>query len=193
MSFDHASLVSRLEQLERSHQRARRIAALAVITAFALPAAAFMTQAPQDQTAKPALQAVRGTAFEVVDSAGKVRARLGLDKDGAPELRLFDAKEKVRVRAGIHKDTDPILALVDDDDKNRIAMVYDGNPHFVLSRPGGKPVIHMTAASQGDACLLFTHLDGHHNSVIGLKANGDAILTQNKPSASGAGDVDKGK
>lgn len=183
------SLLSRIAQLEQSNRRARRTAAAALLVALALPAAAFT--AVQDPAAKDAdgkvAETIRGSAFEVVDASGKLRARLGLDRDGAPELRLFDGHEKVRVRIGIHKDSDPILTLVDEEDRNRIAMVYDGNPHFVMSRPGGKPVIHMTAAATGDATLLFTHIDGRHNSAIGLRANGDAILIQEKPSSNEEG------
>ena len=177
-------LLSRIEHLERSNRRAHRNTMVAVLAAVLVPTIAFVARPAQDQTAKPALEVLRGSGFEVVDAAGKVRARLGLDKDNAPELRLFNAAEKVRVRLGIHKDSDPIFTLIDEDDKNRIAMVYDGNPHFVMSRPGGKPVIHMTAAGQGDASLLFTHIDGRHNSAIGLRANGDAILIQEKSPAS---------
>ncbi len=181
MHTDLLPLLTRIDQLERSNRRARRGVAVAVLAALTIPALAFVTQpGSQVQAPKSALEVIRGSGFEVVDAAGKVRARLGIDKDGAPDLRLFDGREKVRIRVGIHKDTDPIITLVDDDDKNRIAMVYDSNPHFVMSRPGGKPVIHMTAASQGDASLLFTHIDGRHNSAIGLRANGDAILIQEK-------------
>lgn len=186
MSPDLASLLSRLECLERGQRRARSVAFLAVVALAAVPALSFSKRPPQDTAAKP--DVVRGSTFELTDSAGKTRARLGFDKDGGPELRFFDAKDKVRLRLGIHKDTEPLITLVDEDDKNRLALVYDGNPHFVISRPGGKPVIHMTSSPSGDASLLFTHIDGHHNAAIGIRGNGDAILIQEKSTAGpGAG------
>jgi len=179
MQPDLASLTSRLERLERGRRRARAAVAAAVLCLAAVPSLAFLSQAPQD-SGKAAAGVVRGTTFELVDGEGRVRGRLGFDKDGGPELRLFDVREKVRVRLGIHKDAEPLLTLVDEEDKNRVALVYDGNPHFVMSRPGGKPVIHMTSSPSGDASLLFIHIDGHQNAAIGIRGNGDAVLIQSK-------------
>lgn len=188
MTADLTSLSSRLERLERSNRRAHRVATLAVLALVALPTLSFFTR-PQEAATDQPLDVVRGSAIELVDAAGKVRGRLGFDKDGGPELRFFDANAKVRLRMGIHKDAEPIITLVDEDDKNRLALVYDGNPHFVISRPGGKPVIHMTASATGDASLLFTHIDGRHNAVLGIRANGDAISILEKTPPS----EDKGK
>lgn len=185
-----APLLLRIEQLELSNRRLRRIGSVSLLAALALPGLAFVARAAQDPT-RPGPETIRVRAVEVVDASGKVRARLGLDQDNAPELRLLDGQEKVRLRAGIHMDREPILALIDQEDQNRITMVYDGaNPHFVMSRPGGKPWIHMTAAAVGDAALMFTHIDGHHNSAIGIRANGDGYLRQIKPSEE-AGTKDK--
>lgn len=178
-ALDVSLLAQRIEQLEHRCARARRTAATALLIGIALPALAFL---PQD--ASPAkLETLRGSGFEVVGNDGKVRARLGLDKEGSPEMRLFDSREKVRVRISVHKDSQPLITLVDEEDKNRLSLAYDGSPHVVLSQPGGKPIVHLTASATGAASLLFTHIDGHHNAGLGIHTNGNGFLIQEKPAA----------
>ena len=62
-----------------------------------LLAAADRVQDPEPGEPGVAYPVVRGTAFELVDAEGVVRARLGLD-EGEPALRLFDAERNSRVR-----------------------------------------------------------------------------------------------
>lgn len=182
MTNDLTTLVDRLHQLERSNRRSRQLAATALLGMISMPFLAAFVQAPAQDPAKAtkAVEVVRAPGFELVDSAGTVRANLGFHKDGGSELRLFDAAGKVRVRLGIHKDSDPLLTLVDAEDHNRVSLMYDSNPHIVLHQKGGKPIVHLTAGETGAASLLFTHIDGHHNAGIGIHTNGDGFLIQRK-------------
>ena len=183
-ALDTSSLAQRIEQLEHRCARARRIAATALVIGVALPALAFLPQdAAHQKLETQKLETLRGSGFEVVGNDGKVRARLGLDKEGSPEMRLFDSREKVRVRISVHKDSQPLITLVDEEDKNRVSLAYDGSPHVVLSQPGGKPIVHMTASPTGAASLLFTHIDGHHNAGLGIHTDGNGFLIQEKPAA----------
>lgn len=171
-----SQLTARLAELEQRCARARRLAAASLIAALALPTLAFL---PQDAARKPEI--VQAHGYEVVNTDGKVRARLALDTTGSAELRLFDSRDKARVRIGIHKDTEPIINLIDEQNHNRLSLVLSGDPHFVLSRPGGKPIVHMTTATTGAASLLFTHIDGHYNAGIGIHADGKGFLIQEPP------------
>ncbi len=179
MTHDLTTLIDRLHQLERSNRRSRQLAATALLGMISLPFLAAFVQAPAQDPGKSA-EVVRAQGFELVDTAGTVRARLGLHKDGGSELRLFNAEGKVRARFGIHKDSDPLLTLVDEQDHNRVSLIYDTNPHIVLHQKGGKPIVHLTAGETGAASLLFTHIDGHHNAGIGIHTNGDGFLIQRK-------------
>ena len=179
MTHDLTTLIDRLHQLERSNRRSRQLAATALLGMISLPFLAAFVQAPAQDPGK-GVEVVRAQGFELVDTAGTVRARLGLHKDGGSELRLFNAEGKVRARFGIHKDSDPLLTLVDEQDHNRVSLIYDTNPHIVLHQKGGKPIVHLTAGETGAASLLFTHIDGHHNAGIGIHTNGDGFLIQRK-------------
>lgn len=175
-------LTERLAELERRCARARRLAAGSLLVALALPTLAFL---PQSAQSTPRNDVIQAHGYEVVNADGKVRARLALDASGSPELRMFDSRDRARIRVGIHKDSEPLITLIDEQDKNRLSMVYSGDPHFVLSQPGGKPTVHMTTASTGAASLLFTHVDGHHNAGIGIHADGRGFLIQETPPAKG--------
>lgn len=63
---------------------------------------------------------VRGTAFKLVDKKGKVRATLGMDKNG-PTLELFDTRGMTRAALCVHRNM-PGLALLDENGKVRIIL-----------------------------------------------------------------------
>lgn len=95
-SFD---MLARLERLERQAARWRWVglggasigvaAAACLLGGFALPAGQSGPAAASAGTA-PTPERMTAQAFEVVDAAGKVRARLGLSKEGVPSLELLD-------------------------------------------------------------------------------------------------------
>ncbi|MCC6669950.1 MAG: hypothetical protein IT458_02735 [Planctomycetes bacterium] len=182
MTTTPSPLQLRIDSLEHTCRRMRRAGATALLLCAALPLLAFLpARNAQDPARGP--EVLRAGSFELTDKSGAVRARLGFDKEGGPELRLFDARGRVRVRVCIHKDEQPLVTLVDEEDKNRLSLAYDGNPHLVLSQPGGKPVAHLTAGATGAASLLFTHKDGMHNAGLGIHVNGDGFLIQRKQEA----------
>ena len=82
------SLSQRLETLEKQNRRLRVSAALALVLVTCL---ILMGQSGQG------VQTLKAQKFIVVDAAGKVKAFLGTDADGDPELVLNDANEKKRV------------------------------------------------------------------------------------------------
>jgi len=68
--------------------------------------------APWAQEGK-APEAVRASRFELADKGGKVRAVLGLSKDGSPELDLRDAEGRPRALLLLDKEGLPILLFKD--------------------------------------------------------------------------------
>jgi hypothetical protein len=180
---DVSALRLRIEYLERRARRSNRALIAVATLAAAIP---LLGLARQQAAAAPA-DVVQAKSFVVVDADGKTRARFGIEENNSTELRLLDSKGRLRIRAAIHKDQEPIVSVVDEEDKNRVAMVYDGNPHFILSQKGGKPAVHLAVNPMGAGSLLFTHKDGNHNAGIGLHASGDSWLIQRKADGSTGG------
>jgi hypothetical protein len=55
--------------------------------------------------------AIRASAIELVDAAGRVRSRLGVEVDGEVVLRLFDESGRIRVKLGASDDGSGLLLL----------------------------------------------------------------------------------
>lgn len=83
-----SELLKRLEKLERDNRRLKRfgLAALALVAGLGLVAAA-----------RPVPKVIKAHEFEVVNSAGTVRIRMGVSpKVQAASITLFDAAGKLR-------------------------------------------------------------------------------------------------
>lgn len=106
-------------------------------------------------------EVIRAQKFELVDEEGKVRAVLGLGRDGAPNLDLSDAKGLKRATLALLPDGSPVLMLSDARGEERATLTggrsltmrdetggeratlkvrYDGSPSLVL-RDGKREVI----------------------------------------------------
>ena len=78
--FDDLAIEARLERLERQQRRWRGVAGVACL---GLVAVALMGQ-------KPAGRTVEAERFILRDAAGRTRAELSLNRDGAPALTCSD-------------------------------------------------------------------------------------------------------
>lgn len=93
-----ASILRRLDSLERSNRRWKALAlvgsAPAALAAFVMLGGwgqAGTPSAPADQApASAPTERLAAQAFEVLDASGRLRARLGLSKEGQPSLELLD-------------------------------------------------------------------------------------------------------
>src|SRR5215217_3140990 len=63
-------------------------------------------------TQQPTAPVVRAERFELVDTAGKTRALLGVEADGTTGLLLYDPAGTVRVSVGLTTDARPVLGLL---------------------------------------------------------------------------------
>ena len=101
-----AAVVARLEKVERQNRRLRGAGiAVAVLAAAGL----LMGQA------MPTVRIVQAEGFQLKDGQGKVRAGLGMDKEG-PVLFLADENGKPRAELAVGK-AGPGLGLYDENGK----------------------------------------------------------------------------
>ncbi|HKS16548.1 MAG TPA: hypothetical protein VJU16_04495 [Planctomycetota bacterium] len=83
---------------------------VAVLVIASLAGAASARLAAQDPKAAPV---VKGSRFELVDGAGRVRAVLGMSKGGSPEFDLRDADGRPRALLVLDADNLPIFFFKD--------------------------------------------------------------------------------
>jgi hypothetical protein len=82
---------------------------------------------------------VKAQAFVVEDADGRIRAELGLTKDG-PRLRLLDGNGTPRIGLAL-PEIGPGLALLDANGVNRAWVVaHSGGPILALFDENGAPV-----------------------------------------------------
>lgn len=163
----------RLERLERTHRRYRRIGGALLLIAT-LPLAAFALQQDPEQPAKGG-DTLQVHKLEITDDQGAVVAHFGINEDGRPELLLRDPQKRKRLLLQITKKyEEPALFIRDDEEMNRLTLIVDaaGNPHVVLGEKGQKPRAQLTVSERGAPSLSFRHRDGGLYAGIGLHADG---------------------
>jgi hypothetical protein len=117
-----AQLLERIDRLERSGRRVRLtaigMASLGAIGCLALVApTAVRTLTAETLT----VETLRGKSVEIVDDAGKVRARLGVGRSGDPSLALLD-------EAGVPQVTLALGSFPRTEDRDRPARRANGQP-----------------------------------------------------------------
>jgi hypothetical protein len=121
----------RLEKLEMELARAKRRNRLLLATVVITAAVAMTAGIDRRENI------VSANGFALVDESGKVRAVLGVDKDG-PKLVLSDENDTARVTLGVNKDG-PVLGLSDKNGKSRAALgVGERGPALALADENGK-------------------------------------------------------
>jgi hypothetical protein len=125
-------LRQRLEKLERNNRRLKwlGIAALALVAGLVTIAA---TQPVPDK--------IVAHEFDMVDSTGKIRIRMGLSSEGMPGIVLSDAQGKPRAAMTLSPSGESDIGLSDAQGKPRVLMSAD---------PSGEPEIDLSD-SQGNA------------------------------------------
>ena len=82
--------------------------ALAVTTINLVLVLAAFTQRPETST-----DVLRGSALELVDQEGRIRARLNIEPQGEVVLRLLDERGTIRVKLGAATDGSGLLLAND--------------------------------------------------------------------------------
>jgi hypothetical protein len=134
---------------------------------------AAVAYAARQVKAAKVLQAQR---FELVDSAGRVRAELGLSPEGNPALTLWSNKagaSKVHTRASLWlaKDGSPRLSLWDGDGQERagIWLESDGYPALRMWDSAGK--LRVAAGEfmkDGSPSIILKDSAGQDRAILGV-------------------------
>lgn len=139
---DSAALHSRIDILERRLARGRLAlwASLGGIWLAALALVAYST-------------ALRGTLavreLILVDEAGRHRAFLDVDQEGAVYLIFYDVQGKQRQALGIDAEGRPALALLGVDEQPRLSLKLDAEQRssLTLADAGGRQRVRIEAAA----------------------------------------------
>ena len=89
------------------------------------------------ETAGPA-SVLRGSALELVDDAGRVRAQIDVEKDGEVVLRLRDVQGAIRVKLGASQAGSGLVLLNQNTEPGVQLLAEASKSTLSLTEPGGK-------------------------------------------------------
>ncbi|MCK6550726.1 hypothetical protein L6R52_33120 [Myxococcota bacterium] len=145
-------LVHRISHLERSARRMR----LALGASVTLLGALLLT----GQTTAPKARVVEGSAFVLVDDAGRDRAQLSLTKDGATALVLKSADGVSDARLAILGDGGVGLSLRSPRRSANIELAGDGPAAIRLTEKYAKSSVEISLDGAGRPRVLLTDPEG---------------------------------
>lgn len=151
-----------IDLLERSQRRIRLFAAAMSVVTILLAGETLRLASGHART-------IEAEQFVVKDSAGKVRARLGVREDGLPELVLLDRRGAVQVALHIYSDDAAALAFIDRD-QTRVQLDSSGN---------GSASLRFADKSGQGRSTLFLSPDG--TSGLNIEHNQASVLVGVKP------------
>jgi hypothetical protein len=150
--------LSRLEhqqaKLQRSNQRWRMMSGALLLLCGAMVMMA--------QSTSGVAESLDARQFVLHDSAGKVRAALGLTKEGAIGLNFVDSNDRTRITLDVASNGTPGLDFFDQDGKLRatFALGPTGTPGLGLYGPDGHLRTSLDVPASKNPGLAFYHDDG---------------------------------
>ncbi len=154
-------LTHRLDRLERENRWLKRGGLVALVV---LAGAFMMGQAAPEKI--PLV--LKAHSFQVVDQAGKLRARLGVGADGAPRLLLYDKAGKLRGMLGVRPNGASHLFFSGPDGKLRAGLVViDGVPRLDLHDETGEIRARLSLRADGSPSLLLFDNGGNIRAALG--------------------------
>lgn len=164
-------LERRIERLEQSCRRSRRLAASAALALAVVATGAWTGHLePVDELV--------ARKITLVDAEGAIRGEWTCSDQGEPMLGMRNDDDAERVRIGVKQDTAMVL-LKDLDGNSRLALTTDagGNPQGMWLDHAERPRIHLTVGGEGgDPNLRLTDPLGHTPVGFGLMPDGAAWL-----------------
>ncbi len=152
-------LAFRVSRLEKKVRRYRRFG-----TALALVIPALLAVGARRDAR------VRASAFELRDSAGRLRLEIALDGKGSPAVNLIDAGGKPRVVLGMDPLGYPGLELHDSDGTERIGLGFDtdGSPTLEVMGKDGRERLLVGLDEQQNPVVNLNDEEGLMRSFWGL-------------------------
>jgi hypothetical protein len=179
-SFDPALLV-RLEEVERDNRRLRRLGVYMLVGVGALLglAAAFVVVAARHGMPGFVPQLAEAHRFVVRDSEGRVRAALGMSREGSAQLVLQDEGGRDRLRVSVLPDGGAGVAFVDSAGRSRmvLGLLPDQSASVVLADGGGKTRTVLGLSPNGASTILFADKGGTARAGLGVDARGAGTFT----------------
>lgn len=160
------ALTERLERLERSNRRWRRL------VAGLLMAGASAAIVGARQAEKPGV--VEAERFVLKGRDGKTRATLREMPDGRAVLAFFDRQGANRLLVGTNVHNEPVVGLLGHDGQDRLVLVLDpeGIAKLNLRDDGARPRIVLGVRPGGEAVQTFFGHDGHGQLELAISRDG---------------------
>lgn len=81
---------------------------------------------------------LRGSALELVDDAGRVRAQIDVEKDGEVVLRMRDVQGAIRVKLGASQAGSGLVLLNQNTEPGVQLLAETSEAKLTLAEPGGR-------------------------------------------------------
>lgn len=172
-----ATLLARLQRLERESQRFNRatsifIGGMAILLGLTVTLLVLFVKGPRTG------DIVQARSFVLRDASGQVRATLGMTAEGSAQFVLNDEAGHPRARLSVLSDGSAGLALVDAGGLPRAALglLSDDISLVFADRDGrGRTVLGLTAREASS--LVFADRSGATRAGLGVNPDGRAALT----------------
>jgi hypothetical protein len=108
----------------------------------AINLALFLTAFTRDPRSPDEPQVLRGSALELVDERGRIRARVNVEPEGNVVLRLVDEQGRIRVKLGAGKEGSGLLLANDATEPGvHLLATGKGSSVRVVNRDGRERLI----------------------------------------------------
>jgi hypothetical protein len=175
---DVDALHARLATLERRTGRVTLCAGAAGVLAV-LAAALAGVVSRQASTARPS-QSLEGRQIALRDSAGKLRALLGVRADGSVALMLSDAAATPRIMmgVGVGPESTPVLALSDNQGRLRAALAVAADGAASVGFLDGSEMVRTTLGTAGNGAPALNLVDDarHVRAALQEDTDGTSLL-----------------
>jgi hypothetical protein len=174
-------LVRRMEEVERDNLRLRRMGLYMLVGVGALLglAAAFVVVAARHGMPGFVPELAEAHRFVVRDDEGRLRAALGMSKEGNAQVVLQDERGRDRLRLSVLPDGGAGVAFVDSTGNSRmvLGLLPDQSASVVMADGGGKTRTVLGLSPNGASTILFADKGGTARAGLGVDARGGGTFT----------------
>ena len=173
-----ATLLARLQRLERESQRFSRatsifIGGMAILLGLTMTLLVLFVKGPRTG------EIVQARSFILRDATGQGRATLGMTEEGSAQFVLHDQTGHPRARLSVLSDGSPGFALVDSNGQPRAALglLADETITLVFADREGRSRTVLGLTAREASSLVFADRSGATRAGLGVNPDGRAALT----------------